>query len=148
MLLMSAGPLAGAYISEYGFGYTPCPLCLYQRVPYAIIALAAILMPLLGSRAHIGRFLFLCAVLFLVDAGIAGYHTGVEQKWWEGLEGCNDNIVASTIDDLRAALLNTPIARCDEPAFTFIGLSMAAWNFIYAFCAAIFSFILFGRFSK
>ena len=148
MFVMSAGPLAGAYLSQYGFGYQPCPLCLYQRVPYFVIAGVSILMLLLAAKSSVPRFLFLCALLFLINAGIAGFHTGVEQHWWEGLEGCQDNIVAETIEDLRAKIMATPIARCDEPAFLFLGLSMAAWNAFYATGAAIFTFMLFGRYVR
>lgn len=148
MIFMGAVPLVGAYVSEYGFGFMPCPLCIYQRIPYALIVIAGILMLLLGSRNSLPRFLFLCVVLFFTDAAIAGFHAGVEQHWWEGLEGCKDDIVAGTIDELRSKLMGTPIARCDEPAFMFLGLSMAFWNFLYATGSFIFTIMLLGRYMR
>jgi disulfide bond formation protein DsbB len=33
---------------------------------------------------------------------------------------------------LRAALLATPVVRCDEVPWSFLGLSMAGYNFIFS----------------
>ncbi len=131
--------LSFALIAQYGFGYKPCILCLWQRVPYALvlpIALAGLLHP--GLKAWRGALLLACASCFLVDAGIAGFHFGVEQRWWLGTSGCA--IHASNATDpsaLRLALLAAPTARCDEIAWRFLGLSMTGWNFFYALLCAL-----------
>ena len=33
---------------------------------------------------------------------------------------------------LRAQIMNAPIVRCDEVAFSLFGISMAGWNLLYA----------------
>lgn len=55
--LVSAGALGVALISQFGFGTYPCDLCIYQRIPYAAIAVLAG-VGLLGNRhceAHRSR---------------------------------------------------------------------------------------------
>jgi len=132
--LASAAALAGALVSQFVFNLHPCHLCLYQRLPYsaAILLLTPLffykLIPL--ERAKI-IFLVL-AVIFLINVGLAGYHAGVEQKWWAGPTDCTSGANPDTIEALTQAILNAETVRCDEPAFVFLGLSMAAWNMLYS----------------
>ena len=70
----------------------------------------------------------LAGLAALAGAGLAGFHVGVEQQWWAGLAACGGGAPAETAAELRERLLNTLPARCDEAAWTFFGLSMAAWN--------------------
>ena len=71
----------------------------------------------------------LAALALACGAGIAGYHVGVENGWWSGLSTCQGAPLENMSGD---ALLDfsSPIAvtRCDEVAWSFLGLSMAAWN--------------------
>jgi disulfide bond formation protein DsbB len=65
----------------------------------------------------------------LGGAALAFYHAGVEQGWWAGPDTC----VAARIDGLSTAELiarikAAPLVRCDEIPWSFLGLSMAAWN--------------------
>lgn len=147
MLLLSAAPLAGAYFSQYALGYEPCPLCIYQRIPYWVIvglSIAAVLLNI--GKTSVKPLLILCGFAFLTDAGIAFFHTGVEQSWWEGLDACGaSGIVAQTIDELRAQLTGAPVARCDEAPFTLLGLSMAAWNAVYALGCSYACAVLYGK---
>lgn len=126
--------LAFAFTAQYGFGYKPCVLCLWQRLPYAL-AVPIALTGLLNSRltAWRGALLLACALCFLIGAGIAAFHFGVEQHWWLGTSSCA--IQASGATDpatLRLALLASPVTRCDEVSWRFLGLSMTGWNFLYA----------------
>lgn len=134
--LASAGALAGALISQYGFAMKPCHLCLYQRVPYSLALL--LLTPLFFYRqvANLRLVYVALALLFLANAGVAGYHTGVEQKWWAGPGECSAGMVADTLEALKAEIMGATFVRCDEPAFLFLGLSMAAWNFLYSLTLA------------
>lgn len=123
------GALGTAYTAQYGFGLEPCILCLYQRIPYAlagVLALAAIMMP-----RGIGRtaLLMLCVPVFLVGAGIAFYHVGVEQHWWASAAGCGGSVSAfTTTADLQASLLAKPEKACDDVDWTLFGLSMTVYN--------------------
>ena len=132
--LACVAALGGAIISQFVFGMQPCHLCLLQRWPYSIAIL--FLTPLLFYRKlSAERFpviLGVIALLMLSDAGIAGYHAGVEQGWWIGPGDCTSSSAPDSLEDLRKAVMEAPAVRCDLPAFVFLGLSMAAWNFCYA----------------
>lgn len=133
---VSALIVGTALVSEYGFGLKPCILCLYQRIPYYInivLGLAAFAASFRYPRL-VTLLIVLAVVSFLADAGIAGFHVGVEQKWWPGLPECGGKIVPQgvSLDELRNAMEHQAIVRCDEPAWTMFGISMAGYNFVVA----------------
>jgi disulfide bond formation protein DsbB len=141
VLAASASVLGAAYVAQYGFGLEPCQLCYWQRWPYLAILLLAPLGFLIGRKGA-GKhwMLVLFAAILALDAGIAGFHVGVENHWWRGLESCGaDGAAAQTIEDLRAQIVGRAVVRCDEPAFVFLGLSMAGWNGLIALALAGFS---------
>jgi disulfide bond formation protein DsbB len=132
----SAAALAAAYIGQYGYGLQPCVLCVYQRVPYALVIVFAALGVMLGRSSYkFGRvFIGLSALAFAANAGIAFYHTGVERKWWVSfLEGCSVPKMEGNITDVLAQIAAAPNVRCDEIPWTdpVIGLSMANWNVLF-----------------
>ena len=70
------------------------------------------------------------ALTSLVGAGIALFHVGVEQQLWSGTQGCGSNIEATSVEAFRLKLLQQPIVRCDEIAWSLFGVSMAGYNLI------------------
>ncbi len=134
LMLVSAAILATAYISQYVYHYDPCILCLYQRKPYfVVIGLSLLALLLAGKKPCIARWLLVgCAAAFAVGMGIAFYHTGVEQTWWQGTAACGDGGLPTTndIEALRAYLENKRITRCDVPTWKLFGLSMTVYNLI------------------
>lgn len=143
----SAAMLGGALAFQYIGGLAPCELCVYQRIPYgAVIGLGAvgILASQRGLSLRVWLIAAACAVAFFVDAGIAGFHVGVEQGWWTGTESCvGSNIDTSSIEAMRDAILNAPAVRCDEVAWSLLGISMAGWNGLIALglgCVSLMTF--------
>jgi disulfide bond formation protein DsbB len=139
LLIAAMGILGTALASQYFGGLQPCPLCLWQRYPYVVvIGLAGIGFGLSGNATLAARatvlptIAFLAALALYVDAGIAAFHVGVEQHWWEGLQSCSAAPISGSIEALGAQLLGTPIVRCDEVAWSLGGISMAGYNFITA----------------
>jgi disulfide bond formation protein DsbB len=130
---VSAAALAAAYMSQYGFGLKPCILCLYQRVPYfANIALGALAFTATFRYPRLWPLILgFSAITFLAGAAIAGFHAGVEYGWWKGLPSCGGDILPEnvSIEDLRKALTQQAIVRCDKPAWVLFGISMAGYNF-------------------
>jgi disulfide bond formation protein DsbB len=121
----SAAMLLGAFGFQYLGEMPPCKLCIWQRWPHGIaIAIGLLAIVLLN------RWLYLlggAAVLF--GAGVAFYHTGVEQHWWQGPTTCtSQGIGGLSAEDLMAQIMNAPLVRCDEIPWSMFGLSMAAWN--------------------
>ena len=83
ILLASLGSLSFALTSQIVFDKDPCILCLYQRVPFVVTALLAVLaLRLNKSSSLIPLVVILCGLIYLIGAGIAVYHVGVEQHWW------------------------------------------------------------------
>ena len=137
-LVLALAPLAVALGAQYLAGLAPCPLCHWQRYPYVVAAVLAGLVFFAGPRGA-RPLVVLAALAILVSAGIAAFHVGVEQKWWQGTAGCTGGIDFSgmSIDEMQQALENEAPARCDEPAWTLLGISMAGYNLIYAAIAGI-----------
>ncbi len=143
LIFISIFALSLAYISQYFFGLLPCKLCLYERKPFiAIIAICLLILVFFKTKK--AKKLAVCLSLFflLINASIAIYHVGVEQKIFKLSESCNSTIENYTsMEELKKLLAHAPLARCDDPQFFFLGLSMAAWNIFY--CLAIFFITIF-----
>lgn len=127
-LAIPAVLLAGAYISQYGFGLFPCELCWWQRYPHFL----AVGLALLSTVAPPRKVWIALAALAIAVSGVIGiYHAGVEYGWWASALGCTANDPFSL-----------EFVRCDEPAWTFGGVSLAGWNALISIGGAIAIWIL------
>ena len=123
-LLIPAGLLGGALFSQYVGGLYPCEMCYWQRWPHGLAILLA--LGAIATRGNVGqsRVLVLLAALAIGISGAIGvFHAGVEMGWWEGVTQCTAN-GASSLQDI----LSTPLIRCDQVQWSFLGVSMAGWN--------------------
>jgi disulfide bond formation protein DsbB len=139
LLIASAAILGTAFVSQYVGGLDPCILCLYQRIPYATtIALAIIGLSMSDNIQMIRIIHGMAAAVFLVGAGIAAYHVGVEQAWWAGTAECTGAAPSSaqTVDELRSQIMAAPGARCDEIAWSLFGISMSGYNLLASLALA------------
>ena len=133
LILAAAGGSAALLLGAFGFqalGYVPCKLCIWQRWPHAVaiaIGLVALIPPALAAT---GRALpLLGALAALVASGIGVYHTGIERGWWTGPTACTSGPVGGqSAEQLLDQIMNAPLIRCDEVAWSLLGLSMASWN--------------------
>ncbi len=133
ILAASVAALGGAFFAQYGMGLEPCPLCLYQRFPYAAtIGLGALALAARDRWPLL--FVALAGAVFAGEAGLAAYHVGVEQHWWAGLDACaRAGATPETVDELRTLLLEEPPPPpCDEVSWSLFGVSMAGYNMLYA----------------
>jgi disulfide bond formation protein DsbB len=145
LLIASAALLVGALGFQYIGGLAPCVLCMWQRYAHGVtIALAG--AALAAARRNPGRpqiawaLVAATGVALLAGAAIAAFHVGVEQHWWQGTAECGSSTGgAGNIEELRARLLNQPIVRCDEIAWSLFGISMAGYNFIASLVLAKFA---------
>jgi disulfide bond formation protein DsbB len=138
--------LATAYGSQYFGGLHPCVLCLYQRIPHAVVAALGILAALpFVSDGQRRLLVALIGIALLTGAGIAGFHHGVEQLWWEGTSDCSAALDTSSFEAFRAQILGNPVVRCDEVPWSLFGLSMASYNFIASLVLAAVAFLGLAR---
>ena len=81
--------------------------------------------------------LIIGALSALSTSALGVFHTGVERGWWEGPSECSATMGAGlSTDDLLKAIQSAPMVRCDEVAWSLMGLSMASWNGIFSLILA------------
>lgn len=146
----SAAMLATAHAFQRLGGYDPCALCLRQREVYwgaLAVALAGLVLARL-RRMPLWVTSFLLGAIFVTSFVVAGYHAGVEWKWWPGPTACSGAVGVVTAGDLTAILDGTAKVRppaCDVAAWRMAGLSMAGWNALVSAGLAVTSFIVAAR---
>ena len=130
-LLVPGALLAGALGSQYIGGLYPCEMCHWQRWGhYAAVAFALGSFAMRGS-ADRGRSFVWLAALAILSSGITGvYHSGVEAGIFEGLTQCSSSGASGSTADILADIMKTPLIRCDQIQWSFLGISMAGWNAI------------------
>ena len=115
-------------------------MCWWQRWPhFAAIALALLSTVAMPRKAWIA----LAALAVLISGVIGAFHAGVEYGWWEGITNCA-TLDTGGLDPLEA-ILATPVVRCDEAPFRFLGLSLAGWNAVISVTASLVIFALLAR---
>ena len=140
--LASAFLLAGTVITvgsallfQYVGGYTPCALCLQQRLPYYVaipVGLAAFVAAAGRAPALATRLLILAiGLIMLVSLYLGVFHAGVEWHFWQGPADCAQVAGGDlTGGDLLATIDRVHPPSCSEAAARFLGLSFAGWNAI------------------
>lgn len=124
--------LAGAYVSEHGFGLFPCEMCWWQRYPH----FAAIALALVSTVAQPKRFWILLAALAILVSGLIGaFHAGVEYGWWQGVTACASHVEVG--GDPLEAIMNAPLVRCDVAPWTLAGISLAGFNALISTFSAV-----------
>ncbi|ABC64742.1 disulfide bond formation protein B [Erythrobacter litoralis] len=132
--------LGGAYIGEFAFGLYPCEMCWWQRWPH----FAALGFGLLASFFRPNTFwIALAAIAILVSGAIGAFHAGVEYGWWQGITACTAAIEAG--GDPLEAIMNAPIVRCDVAPWSFLGISLAGWNFVISTLVGLVILFLLAR---
>jgi disulfide bond formation protein DsbB len=133
--------ILGAWFFQYVLGYMPCPLCLEQRYAYYFGIPLAVLV-VLGESAGASRKVLLLALFaiaagMLWNAGLSAFHAGVEWKWWPGPRDCSgplDSLGSS--GGLLRDLQSIHVARCDDAAWRFLGLSLAGYDVLISLALA------------
>ena len=130
LIALATISLLFAFFVQYVLGFDPCILCLYQRVPYYLLALIGIG----GLVVKNARYLiYLASLVFLGSIILAGYHAGIEREWINPSDTCNPGFNIpndASPDEIREMLYAAPIATCTKAAFKILWLSMTEWNLI------------------
>ncbi|MEZ6021999.1 MAG: disulfide bond formation protein B [Hyphomonadaceae bacterium] len=138
-LLASGAMLAAAHAFETFGGLAPCPLCLDQREwHWGVVGVSA--LALILSRTPIYRprlALFIIGLVLVGSFLMAGYHFGVEQHWYVAQCDAQLDANADLTFDVNAEL---EVPRCDTPAWTMFGVSMAGYNALISLGLALLTF--------
>ncbi len=141
-LLAAGGILVinAALFLQFGLGVQPCVLCVYQRIPYLVVATLGTTALVFGRRRRVRvALLALSALALLIGCAIAVFHLGIENHWWAGTAGCGVPPPAATVEELRARLLTGPVVRCDEVSWSLFGISLAGYNIPLTLAMATFA---------
>ena len=137
--------LVGALVGQFVFDLPPCNLCIWQRIPFVLtIILGGIGIFIQQAR---GKALGLSGLSFLANSGIAFFHTGVEQQWWQETAGCKANFdFTDSSQSLMQKIVSAQASSCTEIPWQdpFLGLSMANYNVMLCGAMAIFCFAALG----
>jgi disulfide bond formation protein DsbB len=130
---VAAATLAGAWFFQLVLGILPCPLCLEQRYAYylaiPLAAVVAIAAAKDAPRAVPVAGLVLLGAAALANAGLGGYHAGVEWGFWQGPTECTGPIGGlGSAGSLLDRLDSVKVIRCDEVQWRFLGISLAGYN--------------------
>ena len=143
-LAASLAMLAAAHAFERFAFLAPCPLCLRQREVYwAVVAMtvtALILWQFRQNRRFMMAFDVMLGLVFLTGAIVAGFHAGVEWKFWPAPEGCTGESIDINAIDFSKLDERQAVVSCSEAPWSLLGLSMAGWNAIISLGLSLVSF--------
>ena len=136
ILLIIVGILVSAFIIEYGLGYKPCKLCIYQRIPYILSIF--LIIELLFFKKNEKTTLLLLSLIFIISAILAFYHFGIEQGFFTESFVCKSTNFSETLtkDQLLEKLKENTIS-CKDVSFRVLGLSLASINIIFSLILSV-----------
>ncbi|MEM8852669.1 MAG: disulfide bond formation protein B [Pseudomonadota bacterium] len=140
---VSLAVMVAALATAWGFqligNFTPCPLCLEQRVPYYVgIPLGLVALFLIGRVPTLGRLFMLGAAAAMVwTVGLGVYHAGAEWAFWPGPDTCGGGEAVTDASNLLAAIEQSTFVSCTDVQGRILGLSFAGWNVVAAGFAAL-----------
>ncbi len=134
IFLACFGLLGFGYYLEYGQGIEPCPLCLVQRLFFALTGLTC-LIAALHNPASLGTKIYgaLTALFALAGAAVAGRQVWLQHLPPDQVPTCGPGLEYM----LKTYPLGETIAKlfkgsgeCAEKGWTFLDLSIAEWALI------------------
>ena len=133
LLLIPFTALGSAYTAEFAYSLEPCVLCIYQRIPFAVIGVLGVLAYLFKGRMAMVVLTALAGIVLLIGAGLASYHVGVEQHWWASVASCGGAPdQALSMKQFQALLQQEQEKACGEVDWTMFGISMATYNVAFS----------------
>lgn len=124
-----------ALYAQHVLGLIPCPLCMTQRLFYALAGVAALLAAL-HNPGYRGRQLYagLVALAALGGAAVAGRQVWLQHLPPEQVPACGPSLEYMLETMPFRNVLQTLLqgdGNCAIIDWTFLGLSMAEWSLIW-----------------
>jgi len=131
--MMGTGALAlllGALGFQYFAHLPPCEMCHWQRWPY--IAAAVLGLVIVSAWKRDARLLAILTIVLIAVSGLIGaYQAGMQWGILPGPEACT---VAHAY--VMGSNAPPPEISCNAVTWSLFGLSLAAYNAIFAFLIA------------
>ena len=131
--MMGAGALAlllGALGFQYFAHLPPCEMCHWQRWPYIAAAVLGLVIVSVWKRD--ARLLAIFTIVLIAVSGLIGaYQAGMQWGIFPGPEACT---VAHAY--VMGSNAPPPEISCNAVTWSLFGLSLAAYNAIFAFLIA------------
>ena len=128
---LAVAALVVAFVAQYGFNLQPCPLCLYQRLPYFAV-LGVGMVAGFAFKGYSKIITLLLMGVWAISLILGGYHAGVEAGFWTFPACASSSQGADSIAELEAMIHQATVTPCDRPAFLLAGLSMADMNMAFS----------------
>jgi disulfide bond formation protein DsbB len=131
ILFVILAALISAYTIQYKLGHEPCKLCIYQRIPYFLSIF--LIIEILFFKRNEKTSLLILSFIFIVSAGLAFYHFGIEQSFFSESLVCESQKLSETLskEQLLEQLRKNNIS-CKDVSFKIVGFSLAAINTIFS----------------
>ena len=130
----------GLYL-EHVVGLEPCPLCVFQRVAFIVIALLALIGAIHNPQKLFERiYTGLMLIASLCGAGIAGRQIWLQHLPEDKVPECGPGLeymldAFPFTDALRMILSGS--GECAEVQWTFLSFSIAEWSIVCFTCLTI-----------
>ena len=141
IFLLCLSSICYAFFVEYILGYKPCILCKYQRAPYILALIIALIGFVKPSNKRVIFFIFLT---FLISMTLSGYHVGIEQELYQSIFNCSDNNLGVLEKGKLLESLKVINPDCRNVNFAVFGVSLATINFVLSFVISSVSYYLYS----
>jgi disulfide bond formation protein DsbB len=135
LTLACTGMLSYAIYVQHVDFLDPCPLCVFQRMAFMWIG-AAGLVAFIHNPGVVGKWVYggLISLGGIVGAGIAGRHVWLQSLPPDQVPDCGMGL-NYMLDTLPLGEVLAEVfygsGECAEITWTFLGLSMPSWSFLW-----------------
>ncbi len=132
LMIVALISLVTCFVLQYVAHIPPCPLCIYERIPYAILFLGG-LGGLCFSRFPLRALIWIFWITFLASTGLASYHVAIEYGILPSPSTCASLFSMGdihTVQDFQNLLPSHPSYSCNEVSATFLSISLTAYNLL------------------
>lgn len=127
----AVGLIGAALFMQHVVGLNPCPLCIFQRIAFLMLAICAALAAWRTPRPSSRGFGVAAVICALIGAGIAAWH--VRLKSMPELLSCGPGLGAM-LENFPLTQILPRILRgsgdCADATAVLFGVSLATWSLI------------------
>ncbi len=130
VFIFSLTAMSFAFILQYVYGYNPCKLCIYQRIPYYLILVLGIFY--FFTKKYFKYVYLSLIVLIIFELAISGYHSLTTFGIIE-YTGCEAASLPTDINKLKEELMsNSLISNCSDANLPYFGIPLSVYNFLFS----------------